>query len=108
MSAIFLVSGVGKLAAPAATVAAIESVGLPLAPLGFLLAVGIEVVCGGALLAGFKTRWAAAILAAFTVTTAIFFHSDFADPNQLTQFLKNVSIAGGLLYAVVFGDRSGA
>jgi putative oxidoreductase len=105
LSALFLISGVGKLIAPAATVAAIESAGLPVPPLAFLLAVGIEVGCAGALLAGFKVRWTAGILAAFTVTTAIFFHADFADPNQVTQFLKNVSIAGGLLYAVVLGDR---
>ena len=106
LSAIFLISGVGKLTAPATTIAEIESIGLPFPSLGLALAVGIELICGGALLAGFKVRWAASILAAFTVVTAIFFHSAFADPNQFTHFLKNVAIAGGLLYVVVLGNDS--
>lgn len=101
LSAIFLISGVGKLMAPAATVAAIESVGLPFAELGLAVAIAIELLCGAALAIGYKVRWAAGILAAFTVTTAIFFHSAFADPNQFTHFLKNVAMTGGLLLAIV-------
>jgi putative oxidoreductase len=103
LSAIFLISGTGKLVSPAATVAAIESVGLPFAEFGLALAVGIELLCGAALLAGFKVRWAAGILAAFSVTTAISFHSAFADPNQFTHFLKNIAITGGLLFVIVSG-----
>jgi putative oxidoreductase len=103
LSAIFLISGVGKLLSPAATVAEIRSAGLPFPELGFVLALGIELLCGGALPAGFKLRWTASILAAFTLFTALFFHSSFADPNQLTHFLKNVAITGGLLHVVVIG-----
>lgn len=107
ISAIFLISGVGKLTAPAATVAEIESVGLPFPELGLVLAVAIELLCGAALLAGFQVRWAAGILGAFTVATAIFFHSAFADPNQFTHFLKNVAITGGLLHVIVLGNDTG-
>ncbi len=35
--------------------------------------------------------------------TAIFFHRNFADQNQMIHFLKNVMIAGGLLQIVYFG-----
>jgi putative oxidoreductase len=103
ISAIFLFSGVGKLMAPAATIAGIQSVGLPFPELGLALAVGVELLCGAALLTGFKVRWAASILAAFSIATAIFFHSAFADPNQVTHFLKNVAITGGLLHVIVLG-----
>ena len=106
LSAIFLISGVSKLVSPGTTVAAIESVGLPFAQVGLALAVAIELVCGAALVAGFKVRWSAGILAAFTVTTAIFFHSAFADPNQFTHFLKNIAITGGLLLVLVFGRNA--
>ena len=95
LSAIFLFSGVGKLVSPEGTIAEIASVGLPFPELGFALAAGIELMGGTALLAGFKVRWAAGILAALTVAAAIFFHSNFADPNQLTHFLKNIAMAGG-------------
>jgi putative oxidoreductase len=106
LSAIFLVSGAGKLMSPQATIAEIQSAGLPLPTLGLVLATAIELLCGIALLFGFRVRWTAAILAAFTMTTAIFFHSAFADPNQFTHFLKNVAITGGLLQAVVLGDAT--
>jgi putative oxidoreductase len=104
LSAIFLISGVGKLMAPTTTVAGIGAVGLPFPGLGFALAVGVELLCGGALLAGFKIRWAAGILAAYSVAAAILFHSAFVDPNHITHFLKNLAITGGLLHVVVLGN----
>jgi putative oxidoreductase len=105
ISAIFLISGAEKLLAPAATVAEIRAVGLPLPELGLVLAVSIELLCGAALLAGFRVQWSASVLAIFTVLTAIFFHSALADPNQFTHFLKNIAIAGGLLHVIVLGRR---
>jgi putative oxidoreductase len=52
----FLVSGLGKLAAFGPTTAYISSVGLPLAPVGWAIAVAFE-VCGGVLLIlGFRAR----------------------------------------------------
>lgn len=48
MSALFLVSGAGKLAAPGATIAAIQAAGLPLPPLSYGAATLVEV--GGGLL----------------------------------------------------------
>jgi putative oxidoreductase len=103
LSAIFVVSGLSKLAAPAATIGYIESVGLPLAPLGFAIAVLVEIVGGFALIAGYRARVVAAVLAAFTVATAIAFHNDLADQNQFFHFFKNVAMAGGLLQIVAFG-----
>jgi putative oxidoreductase len=107
LSTIFLISGLGKLLSPAATIAEIQAAGLPFPELGLGLAAGIELLGGTAVLTGFKLRWAAGILAAFTVVTAIFFHSSFADPNQLMHFLKNVAIAGGLLHVTVATRETG-
>ena len=45
----------------------------------------------------------AAALALFSLATAVSFHSDFADQNQMIHFLKNVMMAGGLLQIVAFG-----
>lgn len=103
MAAIFLVSGVGKALAPAATIGYIQSVGLPFATLGLVLAVAVE-VGGGALLAlGIKTRLVAALLAAFSVVTAFVFHNAVGDQNQLIHLMKNIAMAGGLLQVVAFG-----
>ena len=35
--------------------------------------------------------------------TAAIFHSNFADHNMQIHFMKNVAMAGGLLYAAGFG-----
>ena len=99
----FLISGLGKLAAYAGTVGYISAVGLPAAPLGYVLAVLAEVGGGLLLISGFKVRPVAIALAVFTLATAVFFHRNFGDQNQMIHFLKNVMIAGGLLQVAAFG-----
>jgi putative oxidoreductase len=99
----FLMSGVGKLTTYAATTAYIGSVGLPLAPLGWAIAVAFEIGGGLLLVLGFRARAVASGLAIFTLATAIFFHRNFADQNQMIHFLKNIMITGGLLQIAHFG-----
>jgi putative oxidoreductase len=99
----FLMSGFGKLTAYGATTAYIGSVGLPLAPLGWAIAVAFEVGGGLLLMLGFRARAVAFGMAVFVLATAIFFHRNFADQNQMIHFLKNIMIAGGLLQIAHFG-----
>ena len=106
IAAIFLMSGLSKLGAPAATIGYIASVGLPLPALGFFIALAAEIGGGLLLLVGFQTRLIAALLAVFTLATAVFFHNNFADQNTMIHFLKNVMIIGGLLQIVAIGATS--
>jgi putative oxidoreductase len=76
---------------------------LPFPPLAFAVAVAVELGGGILLIAGFRTRLVAAALVLFSLATAVSFHSNFADQNQMIHFLKNVMIAGGLLQIVAFG-----
>jgi putative oxidoreductase len=103
IAAIFLISGLGKIAAPAMTQGYIASVGLPAPLLAYLLAIAVEVGGGILLVIGFRTRIVALVMAIFTVAAALCFHRDFADQNQMIHFLKNIAIAGGLLQVVAFG-----
>src|SRR6266852_1790135 len=98
-----LMSGLGKLTTYAATTGYIGSVGLPLAPLGWAIAVACEVGGGLLLIAGFRARAVAFALAVFVLATAVFFHRNFADQNQMIHFLKNIMIIGGLLQIAHFG-----
>ncbi len=100
---LFLLAGFGKLAAPAATKAYIASAGLPLPDISYLAALAVEIGGGLLLLAGYRTRPVALGLAFFTLVTALVFHHDFADQNQMTHFLKNLAITGGLLQYAAFG-----
>ncbi|MCR5867144.1 DoxX family protein [Aquincola sp. J276] len=103
VAAIFLVSGFGKLMAPGGTIGYIASVGLPLPELAYAGALIAELGGGLLLVLGYRTRWVAAALAAFSVVSALLFHSALADQNQMFHFLKNLAMAGGLLQFVAFG-----
>jgi putative oxidoreductase len=103
LSAIFILSGFSKLAAPAMMIGYIGSVGLPFPTLALALAIVVEIGGGLALIAGYRTRTVAAILALFSVATALAFHNALADQNQFIHFFKNIAMAGGLLQVVAFG-----
>lgn len=95
IAAIFVLSGIGKLADVDGTDAAIVAAGLPS---GLALPTAIfEIVAGLCLAIGLMTRLAAILLAGFTLLAALFFHNQIGDPLQQAMFLKNVAIAGGLL-----------
>jgi putative oxidoreductase len=99
----FAMSGLSKLAAYGSTTAAIAAAGLPFPPLAFVVAVAVELGGGLLLVLGYRVRPVALALAVFSLVTAVSFHSQFADQNQIIHFLKDVMIAGGLLQIVAFG-----
>ena len=101
LALLFLLSGVGKLGAYHATAAYMASVGVP----GVLLpaVIATEVLGALAIIFGWKTRFVAALLAGFSVLTALTFHNNFADQIQMIMFWKNISIAGGFLLLAVNG-----
>ena len=101
LAAIFLISGLSKLGQYAGTQGYMEAMGVPGALLPIVIAV--EVLGGAAILAGAYTRFAAFILAGFSVVSALIFHANFADQMQAIMFWKNIAIAGGLLGYLVHG-----
>jgi putative oxidoreductase len=105
---LFIPAGLGKIMDFAGTVDHIASAGLPLAHLGAMIAIAVEVGFGIALLLGYKTRWTAIVMAIFTVVAALFFHKFWAVPEaehmmMKINFDKNIAIAGGLLALAAFG-----
>ena len=101
LSVLFLLSGLGKIGAYAATAAYMSSVGVP----GVLLPVVIatEVLGAIAIVLGWQTRVSALLLAGYSLLAALIFHTNFADQIEMIMFLKNVSIAGGFLLLVANG-----
>ncbi|MGA7540714.1 MAG: DoxX family protein [Steroidobacteraceae bacterium] len=99
----FIFSGFFKLVSYHATVGYIASVGLPLPQLGWLIAITVELGFATLLVLGYRVRPVAVLLALYCLATAIFFHRNFADQNQMINFLKNIMILGGLLQVVYFG-----
>ena len=101
---IFLSAGLSKIGQYQGTQLYMESVGVPggLLPLVIVL----EVIGAIFLIVGFKVRWAALALAGFSVLSGVLFHFDFADQMQSIMFMKNISIAGGLLVLASAGAGS--
>ena len=103
ISLIFLIAGVGKIFNYEGTIGYMESFGIP----GYLLipAIIIEILFPLLVIIGYKTKLAAIILALFTISLAIIFHTDFSNQMQLMSFLKNFAIAGGFL--IIFAKGAG-
>jgi putative oxidoreductase len=100
----FMMSGLSKIANHAGTIALIKSSSLPLPPdLAYAGAIGVEVGCGLLIVVGYQARIAAAIFCLFCLATAAFFHTDFANPDQIFHFIKNLIMTGGLLQVVAYG-----
>ena len=95
LGGMFLFEGLSKLAASAAAAGYMQRFGVPGGLLPLVIAA--EIGAGLCLLAGWQTRWAALMLAGFSVLAALVFHINFADRNQLLHFEKDFAIAGGLL-----------
>ena len=104
LSIIFIKSGIDKLIAPAATQQYMEAKGIPLA--GILLIPTIIVLIGGGLsvLLGYYPRIGALLLVGFLIPATLIFHTDFSQPLQEIQFLKNLGLMGGLLMIYVYGS----
>lgn len=108
LALIFIVAGFGKLAGLEGTAGYIASKGLPLASLLAFGAGALEVIGGVALAVGWQARWAALSLAVFTLLATVLFHAYWAMPAeqqavQKLMFMKNLSIAGGLLMVFSLG-----
>jgi len=108
IAALFLPAGLSKLTGFEGTVGYIASVGLPLPAVGAAIAFVVEIAGSLALIAGFQTRIAAAVLALFTLVATFFFHAFWAAaPEQAfvqqLMFFKNIAVVGGLLVLVASG-----
>lgn len=108
LAAIFFWSGADKFVHADMNVAYMNTYHVPAAGALVLLAGVLEIGAGAMLVVGWKARWAALALAAFSVLVALIFHDFWASPadqalNQAIHFMKNIAIAGGLLHVFAHG-----
>ena len=98
---IFLHEGFGIIGNYAGAAAYMQKSGVP----SLLLPAVIALQLGGGMLiaTGAMTRFAALLLAGFCVLTAILFHWQFADRNQLLHFQKDLAMSGGFIVLACCG-----
>ncbi len=108
LALLFLWSAYTKFAYMGPNIAYMKSYGMPAAELLIWPAAVLELGAGALLLLGWKSRWVALALALFTVATMFIFHAYWSVPadqvqNQQIHFMKNLAIAGGLLFVFAHG-----
>lgn len=103
LAVLFIFFGYAKIGGFAGMVAYAASAGMPFPEVAIVLAIIIELGGGLMIALGWKTGWAAKALAVFTLVAMFFFHLNLADQAQLTMFLKDLSIFGGLLMLLAHG-----
>lgn len=108
LSFMFILSGLQKISGYAGTQGYMEMMGVPGALLPLVILV--EVVGGIALLIGWQAQIAAFLLAGFSVVSGFLFHflpslgmEGMAAQGEMIGFMKNLTIAGGMLMVVAFG-----
>ena len=101
LSTLFLVEGIGKISMQEEVIMFMDDYGVP--EILFVPAIIIEILFPLLLIIGYRTKWAASIMAIFTFTVAIIFHTDFGEGMQMIFFLKDIAIAGGFMIIVAYG-----
>jgi putative oxidoreductase len=108
LGALFVLSGLGKLADLAGFAAGLQRIGVPFAAVLAPVGAGVELLSGLFLALGAWARPAALLVAGFTVVATLLAHRFWAAPAgqqaaQTIQFLKNLAIVGGLLAVAAAG-----
>ena len=104
LSLVFLVNGYSKIMNLDDVMIWMEfDHGLP----GYFIypAIVLEFVAPILLIIGYQVRLASTALGLFCLATAIIFLRDFSDPMTLTNFLKNVALAGGFFIFAINGPK---
>lgn len=108
LSLTYVINGVALISAFNDVTAVMAAKGVPLPSFLLALTIAVWLVGGICLIIGWHTRIAATILFLFLIPVTLVFHPFWAvDPtqmqNELTHFLKNLAILGGLLYVISSG-----
>ncbi len=101
LSAVFLIAGVNKIFNYEGTTTYMESFGVP--DFLYIPAIILEILFPLLIVIGYQTKISALIMAIFSISLAIIFHTDFSNQMQVMSFLKNFAIAGGFIIIFVNG-----
>ena len=101
LSALFLIEGIGKISMQEDVIMYMADYGVP--EILFIPAIILEILFPLLLIIGYKTKLSALIMALFTLTVAIIFHTNFSEEMQVIFFLKDIAIAGGFMIIIVYG-----
>jgi putative oxidoreductase len=94
LALLFILAGLTKIVGPRPVLDHMRAEHVPV--ILFPAVIALEIGAGAALLIGWHTDIAAAVLALFCLATALVFHRNFAERTERTQFSKDIALAGAL------------
>jgi putative oxidoreductase len=103
LSAIFLMSGLGKLTNFTGTQQYMANYGMPMTKFFLICAIILEIGGGLSTLLGYRAKWGALALVIFLIPATLIFHTRFSDQIQMIMFMKNLAIMGGLVLIATQG-----
>jgi putative oxidoreductase len=98
---IFVHEGVFLATNFAAASASMGKAGVP--ALALVATIGLQLAGGISITVGWHARLGAAAQGLFCLATAILFHTNFANRNELLHFEKDLAIAGGMFVLMLRG-----
>ena len=101
LSLLFLIEGIRKISVQDNVIMYMEDYGVP--GILFIPSIILEILFPLLIIVGYKTKLSALVMALFTFTVAIIFHTDFHEDMQMIFFLKDLAIAGGFMLLFVYG-----
>lgn len=103
LAAMFLWAGVDKALAPVAAKAALAKSGVAAVHLLYTVGMGVEIGAALMLLLGWKSRFAAALLAGWSVLIGALLYFQPANHAVFARFLAHLAVTGGLLLVCLHG-----
>jgi putative oxidoreductase len=108
ISVVFILGGIGKIAAFGMYSGIVAAGHLPLPQISLIIAIIIELLGGLAILTGFYARLTAWVVFLYLIPTTLLFHNFWAYQgaermNNIVNFQKNLAIMGGLLLLAAYG-----
>jgi putative oxidoreductase len=109
MGIYFILPAISKINDFEGTSAYMEQHNVPLITVLLVVTIAIQLGAGGALIVGFRAKYAAFLLAGLTLVISIFMHNfwvmeeGLARTHELQNFFKNMGIMAGLLIVAGIG-----
>ncbi|MBD2344582.1 DoxX family protein [Anabaena subtropica] len=104
LAVIFIYAGLNKVFNFAGTSESMAKAGLPIVGVLLVFTIAFQILGGLSIILGYKAEIGAILLIIFMIPATIAFHNPLADPSQVNNFFKNLSIIGGLLLVLVYGS----
>ena len=100
---LFIMAGTNKIMNSEDTMAMMDGAGLPVTTFLLVVTIIIELLGGVLIAVGWYARFSATVIFLFLIPVTLVFHNPVTDPAEMTAFMKNLAIMGGLLYVTTYG-----